>query len=106
MPEGLDRIRVVQPPVNRALEGSSSWLRVAREKAADRREARRSADPSKHMLARAFRRARQNEPASAPVAFEPDSALSVQWSRQRTSVYKAEIGDEKGAGDKPEAGKE
>jgi hypothetical protein len=100
MPEGLERIRVVQPPVNRELEGSSSWLRVAREKAAERREARRSADPSKHMLARVFKRAHQNEPASAPIAFEPDSALSVQWSRQRTSVYKAEIGEEASSGDK------
>jgi len=106
MPEGLDRIRVVQPPVNRELEGSSSWLRVAREKAAELRNARQSADPSKHMLARAFRKARQIEPAAAPVAFEPDSALSVQWSRQRTSVYDAETGKEKPAGDKPQAGKE
>jgi hypothetical protein len=104
MPEGLDRIRVVQPPVNRELEGSSSWLRVAREKAAEQREARQSADPSKHMLARAFRKAREIEPASAPVAFEPDAALSVQWSRQRTSVYDAEAGQEKSVGDKPEKG--
>jgi hypothetical protein len=106
MPEGLERIRVVQPPVNRELEGSSSWLRVAREKAAELREDRQSADPSKHMLARAFRKARKYEPAAAPVAFEPDSALSVQWSRQRTSVYKTEISDEKPASDKPEEGKE
>ncbi len=104
MPEGLDRIRVVQPPVNRELEGSSSWLRVAREKAALQREARQSADPSKHMLARSFRKAREIEPAAAPIAFEPDSALSVQWSRQRTSVYDAEVGKEKPAGDKPEEG--
>jgi hypothetical protein len=106
MPEGLDRIRVVQPPVNRELEGSSSWLRVAREKAAELRKARQSADPSKHMLARAFRKAREIEPAAAPVAFEPDSALSVQWSRQRTSVYDAEAGKEKSADDKPKNGKE
>ena len=106
MPEGLDRIRVVQPPVNRELEGSSSWLRVAREKAAELREARQSADPSKHMLARAFRKAREIEPTAAPVAFEPDAALSVQWSRQRTSVYDAEVRKRKTAGDKPEEGKE
>ncbi len=106
MPEGLERIRVVQPPVNRELEGSSSWLRVAREKAAELREGRQSADPSKHMLARAFRKARENEPAAAPVAFEPDSALSVQWSRQRTSVFETEISDEKPAGDKSKDGKE
>lgn len=106
MPDGLERIRVVQPPVNRELEGSSSWLRIAREKAAERREERQSADPSKHMLARVFGRARQNEPAAAPVAFEPDSALSVQWSRQRTSVYEAEIGKNKDAGREPAQGKE
>jgi hypothetical protein len=28
---GYDRIRIVQMPVDRRLEGSSSWLRVARE---------------------------------------------------------------------------
>ena len=106
MPEGLDRIRVVQPPVNRELEGSSSWLRVAREKAAERREGRHSADPSKHMLARAFRKARQNEPAAAPVALEPDAALSVQWSRQRTSVYEPEAGKDKPGGGKSPEGKE
>ena len=106
MPDGLERIRVVQPPVNRELEGSSSWLRVAREKAAELRHARQSADPSKHMLARAFRRARQIEPAAAPVAFEPDSALSVQWSRQRTSVYEPEAGAGKSDGDKPAEAKE
>ena len=105
MPEGLDRIRVVQPPVNRELEGSSSWLRVAREKAALQREVRQSADPSKHMLARSFRKAREIEPAAAPIAFEPDSALSVQWSRQRTSVYDAEVGKGKPAADKPEENK-
>ncbi len=36
MREGLDRIVVEQPPVNQTLQGSSSWLRVAREKAAER----------------------------------------------------------------------
>jgi hypothetical protein len=106
MPDGLDRIRVVQPPVNRELEGSSSWLRVAREKAAELRQARQSADPSKHMLARAFRRARQIEPAAAPVAFEPDSALSVQWSRQRTSVYEPETAAGGSEENKPTEGKE
>jgi hypothetical protein len=105
MPEGLERIRVVQPPVNRELEGSSSWLRVAREKALIQREARQSADPSKHMLARSFRKAREIEPTAAPIAFEPDSALSVQWSRQRTSVYDAEVGKEKPVADKPDENK-
>jgi hypothetical protein len=106
MPEGLDRIRVVQPPVNRELEGSSSWLRVAREQAAELRNARQSADPSKHMMARAFRKAREIEPAAAPIAFEPDSALSVQWSRQRTSVYDAETETETSVDDKPTNGEE
>ena len=32
MPSGLDRIRVVQPPVDRRLEGRSAWLRVVVEK--------------------------------------------------------------------------
>jgi len=104
MPDGIERIRVVQPPVNRELEGSSSWLRVAREKAAERRQHKWSGDPSKHMLARAFRRARQNEPAAAPTAFEPDSALSVQWSRQRTAVFKYDAGESGPA--KPAKGKE
>lgn len=106
MPGGLDRIRVVQPPVNRELEGSSSWLRIAREKAALQREARQSADPSKHMLAHAFSKARETEPAAAPVVFEPDAALSVQWSRQRTSVYDAEVDGQNPTGGKPEEGKE
>jgi hypothetical protein len=33
IPGGLDAIQKVQPPVDRRLEGSSSWLRVVREKA-------------------------------------------------------------------------
>ena len=32
IPGGLDRIRVVQAPVDRRLEGRSSWLKVVREK--------------------------------------------------------------------------
>ncbi len=32
IPGGLDKIRVVQTAVDRRLEGSSSWLRVVREK--------------------------------------------------------------------------
>ena len=48
MKYGLDRIQVVQPPVDRTLEGSSSWLRVAREKAAERRSTPPDrADPGK-----------------------------------------------------------
>jgi hypothetical protein len=87
MKYGAERIRVVQPPVNRELEGSSSWLRVAREKAAERREARASGDLSKHVLARAFARARRFEPASAPVAAEPSEALADQAVSERTAVF-------------------
>jgi len=32
IPGGLEQIRLVQAPVDRRLEGSSSWLRVVREK--------------------------------------------------------------------------
>ncbi len=87
MPGGLERIAVVQPPVNRELEGSSSWLRVAREKAVERRQAQRSPDPSKHTLAKAFARARRNEPAAAPLAAEPRSAMTDQAVTERTAVY-------------------
>jgi len=89
MRHGLERIAVVQPPVNRALEGSSSWLRVAREKAAMGRDAHVSADPSKYALARAFRRARRLEPASAPLAKEPAAALADQAVAETTAVYDA-----------------
>ena len=67
MQDGAARIRVVQPPVDRSLEGTSSWLRVAREKALT------AGTPSaaKQTVATAFPRARQNEPASAPLAVEP-----------------------------------
>jgi hypothetical protein len=32
IPGGLDKLRLVQPAVDRRLEGSSAWLRVVREK--------------------------------------------------------------------------
>nr|WP_111302115.1 methylenetetrahydrofolate reductase C-terminal domain-containing protein [Paracoccus saliphilus] len=69
--QGGGKINDVQPPVNRSLEGSSSWLRVAREKAA------RPAGPSdapRDTIARAFPTARAHEPAAAPLAPEPPSA--------------------------------
>jgi Methylene-tetrahydrofolate reductase C terminal len=66
-----DRIREVLPPVDRRLKGSSSWLRVSREKAAALREAR---DAARTTVARAFPRARAIEPASAPLADEPPRA--------------------------------
>jgi len=97
MKNGAERIEVVQPPVNRELEGSSSWLRVAREKAAERREGRSSSDPSKLALARAFKAARKIEPASAPLAAEPEAAMADHAVGERTSVYKADsAADRKG----------
>jgi len=68
---GGDRIREVLPPVDHRLKGSSSWLRVAREKAAALREAR---DAGRTTLARAFPKARAIEPTTAPLADEPDRA--------------------------------
>ncbi len=70
MKEGADRIRVVQPPVDRSLEGSSSWLRVAREKAAER-AGEATADKGRTAIAESFPRARKIEPSSAPLAAEP-----------------------------------
>ena len=66
--KGGDRIRTVLPPVDHTLKGSSSWLRVSREKAHDLREAR---EARRTTLAQAFRGARKNEPTSAPLAPEP-----------------------------------
>ena len=99
MPGGIERILVVQPPVDRTLEGSSSWLRVAREKAATRHAAPSdAADPGKLVIARAFRRARRHDPASAPLAAEPEAALSDQaMLTQRTAVYPAQSPAEKSA---------
>ena len=68
---GGARIREVLPPLDHRLEGSSSWLRVAREKAAALREA---GDAGRTTLARAFPKARAIEPATAPLADEPPRA--------------------------------
>jgi hypothetical protein len=102
MTQGHDRILVVQPPVDRTLEGSSSWLRVAREKAAERRRTPSDrADPGKLVIARAFRRARRHDPASAPLAAEPEAALADQaMTAQRTAVYPAHNPAEKSSRDK------
>lgn len=64
------QINEVQPPVDRTLKGSSSWLRVAREKV----EAKREAEKERVTLAAAFPEARSVEPISAPLAEEPDQA--------------------------------
>jgi hypothetical protein len=69
--ENGGRIRELLPPVDRRLEGSSSWLRVSREKAAALREAR---DAARTTLARAFPKARAIEPATTPLADEPPRA--------------------------------
>jgi hypothetical protein len=86
---GLDLIASVQPPVDRSLQGSSSWLRVAREKAAERRHTRVSKDPGKLVLARIFARARRQDPSVAPLAAEPGAALADHAVAERTAVYDA-----------------
>jgi hypothetical protein len=68
---GGDRIREVLPPVDRSLEGSSAWLRASREKARARAEAR---EAGRSALAQAFSEARKIEPASTPLADEPERA--------------------------------
>ncbi|KIC20053.1 methylenetetrahydrofolate reductase C-terminal domain-containing protein [Leisingera sp. ANG-Vp] len=65
------QIETVLPPVERNLEGSSSWLRVSREKAARLREAK---EKGRAAVAEAFADARAKEPASAPLAEEPARA--------------------------------
>ncbi|MGI9500659.1 MAG: methylenetetrahydrofolate reductase C-terminal domain-containing protein [Geminicoccaceae bacterium] len=62
------QINEVLPPVDHSLQGSSSWLRVAREKAAAKREA----ESARATLAAAFPEARSKEPVSAPLAKEPE----------------------------------
>ena len=59
--------------MDRSLKGSSSWLRVSREKAAKLREAREAARTA---VAEAFPEARAIEPAVAPLAEEPASAVN------------------------------
>lgn len=101
MKNGLERIAVVQPPVDRSLEGSSSWLRVAREKAKSGRQEQSSTDPGKLVIANAFKRARAFEPAAAPLAAEPKGASQV--TQQHTSVFKAPTAADssKASGEKP-----
>ena len=73
-----EKIREVLPPVDHSLKGSSSWLRVSREKAAKLREARQA---GKTAVARAFPGARESEPATAPLAPEPASAVNREARR-------------------------
>lgn len=74
MEHGNHRIREVLPPVDHTLQGSSAWLRVAREKAANLREAR---EAGRTAIAKAFSQARENEPSAAPLAPEPGSSHDV-----------------------------
>ncbi len=101
MQGGLQRIAVEQPPVDRSLEGSSAWLRVAREKALKHRDPRGSRDPGKLAMARAFKRARKIEPAATPLAVEPKAALADQAVAERTSIYDAPSAADKSRDGKP-----
>ena len=87
MEHGLDRIRTVQPPVNRELAGSSSWLRVLREKAALKSERNVDHDLAKSAMAGAFAKAREIEPGTTPLAKEPEAALSEQAVDEKTTVH-------------------
>lgn len=78
MKDGPGRITDLLPPVDHGLQGSSSWLRVSREKAAQRRKAKNEA---RMTLARAFPEAREHEPVSAPLADEPLNA-TVEGQRK------------------------
>ncbi|MBZ8132989.1 methylenetetrahydrofolate reductase C-terminal domain-containing protein [Afifella sp. IM 167] len=84
--EGAQRMRngawihEVLPPVDRSLKGSSSWLRVAREKAAERGHSE-TKSRARRIVAKAFAGARRNEPASAPLAEEPQSAVNREAQR-------------------------
>jgi hypothetical protein len=91
MKNGLERIAVVQPPVDRSLEGSSAWLRVAREKAPESGTA--APAPGKSTIAEAFKRARTYEPASAPLAAEPPKATTVQAGGPHTTIFKERTGE-------------
>jgi methylenetetrahydrofolate reductase (NADPH) len=88
MKYGPEKITVVQPPVDQSLRGSSAWLRVAREKALVKRRETAAPDPGKLAIAQTFPQARTLEPASAPLAAEPQAAVHGQ-TREHTSVYSA-----------------
>jgi hypothetical protein len=69
--QGNSKIREILPPVDHSLKGSSAWLRVSREKAAQLRVSR---DAARTAVAQAFPAARENEPSTAPLAPEPPGA--------------------------------
>lgn len=62
-----EKISVVLPPVDRRLEGSSSWLRASRERVANLKE---SSESNRTALARAYPEARHSAPTSAPLTDE------------------------------------
>ncbi|WP_171229005.1 methylenetetrahydrofolate reductase C-terminal domain-containing protein [Ruegeria sp. HKCCA4008] len=78
MQHGGDKIKEVLPPLEHTLKGSSSWLRVSREIAAQEREAR---DAARETLAQAFPEARENEPSAAPLAAEPPNAVNRELKK-------------------------
>jgi hypothetical protein len=78
MKHGESKIREVMPPVEHTLQGSSSWLRVSREKAKAIRESR---DASRVTLAKAFPEARKQEPAAAPLSVEPPKATRTETGK-------------------------
>ncbi len=70
MSSGAAQINEVLPPVEHTLQGTSSWLRVSREKAMRARDQR---DLAKQALAQSFPEARSMEPVAAPLAQEPEN---------------------------------
>lgn len=75
MKHGAQNIREVLPPLEHSLQGSSSWLRVSREKA---KAIRASRDAARIALARAFPEARKTEPVAAPLSVEPLRATKAE----------------------------
>ena len=89
MENGLEKIAIVQPPVDRELKGSSSWLRVVREKGEKKRASKCESDLAKSQIAKAFSSARELDPGVAPLATEPETALAEQAVSEQTSVLNA-----------------
>ncbi len=87
MRAGNARIHTVQPPVNRELEGSSSWLRVIREKAAARRNKEQLPELDRETVADVFARARRLEPGAVPIAAEPQAAMADHSVSESTFVH-------------------
>lgn len=70
-----DGIHIVNPPVDHSLKGSSTWLRVSREIAAVKAN-KPHEDSGRDVLAKAFPQARRDEPATVPLAKEPEAAIN------------------------------